>query len=98
MEDNQFFYYVFKNCKKIYWNNKSLYNRERRADSVTAQYGLTKQAKTGLVCLDELYAEEKIQQIKNKIFLSKARFCINLASSYISHNDLKNESFIYLKK
>lgn len=98
LEDVKFFYEIFRECKTIYWDNEQLYNYFQREDSITHKYGLTDEAKMGLVYLDKLYVEEQTLQIKSAIFLSKARFCLNLSSSYISHNDVKNESFIYLKK
>lgn len=98
MEDNEFFYYIFKKCKKIYWDNEPLYHYERREDSVTAQKGLTKQAKSALNMLEQLYKEEELKQIKQIIFNHRLRFTIFFAFPYIKISGGKsNIDFIFLQ-
>lgn len=98
MEDNEFFYFIFKKCKKIYWDNEPLYHYERRSDSVTAQKGLTRQAKSALNMLDQLYEAEELKYIKKIILNHRLRFTIIFAYPYIKISERKtNTDFIFLQ-
>ena len=97
LEDTKFFYEVFKNCKTIYWDNEPLYNYFQREDSVTHKYGLTPHAKTGLNFLENSYQNENIITVKNAILSKIIVYCASLALMYIRHNDVSNDSFLYLK-
>lgn len=96
LEDMKFFNEAFKNCNRIYWNNKPLYNYFQRDDSVTNKYGLTEDVRTAFLYLDNLITIESHPQIKKSIILSKMNMCLNIALMYIKNNDLKNSSFSYL--
>jgi len=98
MEDNQFFYYAFKKCEKIYWDNKPLYHYEERIDSVTHLSGFTKQAESAIQMLDRLYEEEQIKSLKKIILNHKLLFCIYFASPYITKNKTLDEKYLFLKQ
>ena len=96
LEDVKFFYNLFKKCNAVYWDNEPLYNYFKRDDSVTHKYGLSEDAKGGLLFLDSLIATERNKNIKNAIICCKLKMCSFLASNYIAKRDMKNDSYILL--
>lgn len=97
LEDTKFFYEVFKNCEKIYWDNEPLYNYEKREDSVTAKKGLTKEAAIGIQTLEQLYRAENDSSIKNVIKASKDRSIIGFAACYLNKNEKESEKLKFLR-
>lgn len=98
LEDLKFFYEVFHNCNKVFWNNEPLYNYYQRNDSVTNKFGLTNDAKKAIEYLDTLIKTESKRTIKKSIICSKTNLCMNIATMYISNNEYKHVSLIYLRE
>ena len=97
MEDIKFFYEVFKECKKIYWDNKELYHYEQRDDSVTNKYGLTKEAEIAYNTINSLIVDESNCFRRNIMKAFNNSFLLNLSISYLQKKDLNNEKFLILR-
>jgi glycosyltransferase involved in cell wall biosynthesis len=98
LEDVSFFYNLFKICNAVYWDNEPLYNYFQRDDSVTHKYGLSEDAKGGLLFLDSIIAAEKNNKIKKSIICCKLNMCLFLVSHYTAKKDIKNDSYVLLKQ
>ena len=93
MEDVKFFYEIFKNCKKIYWDNEPLYHYEQRNDSVTNEKGLTEAAKTAIKVLEEIQKIEsgKIRKVINNALYT---FYLNIAFQYAKKTSLRIKNLL----
>lgn len=97
LEDTKFFYEVFKNCERVYWDNEPLYHYEKREDSVTAKKGLTKEADIAIQTFEQLYRDENDSSIKNAMRASKDRSIIGFAACHLNKNGKDSEKLKLLR-
>ena len=97
LEDTKFFYEVFHNCRKVYWDNTPLYHYIQNPESVTHKIGLSKPASQGLHFMRDLANSEQNGYLKRIIRISTSNFVIELAMQYVLAAYIDNSEFEFLK-
>lgn len=97
LEDTKFFYEVFNNCNKIYWNPNPLYHYEENYTSVTKQRGLSHAARTALKAFEDMIDLEPDSSRKRFLAVSYVDFCIDIAVHYLNGYVEIDDSFDILK-
>jgi len=96
-EDLLLTYEVFKHAEKVVHYCMPYYNYFFHYESVTHQYGLTEQAKTGLVTIDRIILSEGDKIIKEKLFAYKFLIIAIICGQYIRQRDCTDDNFLVLK-
>jgi len=96
-EDLLFIYEVLKNTEKAVHFYMPYYNYFIHNESVSQQYGLTEQAKTGLIVLDRIILSENNKKIKNKLIAFKFDTMAYICGYYIRQKNYTDDNFLMLK-
>jgi glycosyltransferase involved in cell wall biosynthesis len=96
-EDLLLTYEVFKHSEKAVHFCMPYYNYYFHSESAIHQYGLTEQAKTGLVAIDRIILSENDKRIRKKIIVIKFNFIVSICGQYIKRKDCTDDNFIMLK-
>jgi glycosyltransferase involved in cell wall biosynthesis len=97
LEDEYFFYEIFKKCRAIYYDPIPLYYYFKSPESVTMGYGLTAQVKTGFNVYDKMLSSEHNKRIRRIILAANAGFARNIALWYVWTHDHHDPDFHILR-
>lgn len=96
-EDLVFFYYLFKQCRDVYWYDVPLYHYEVNPNSATHSYQMNPNKRKGCEKLKEIALLEKDGMVKTAIDNFLYLFCVNMAIDYVSHGNVDCADFLDLK-
>jgi hypothetical protein len=96
-EDLLLAYEVFRRSEKTVQYCMPYYNYFFHSESVTHQYGLTEQRKTGLVTIDRVILSESDKKIKKRLMAYKFVVIAILCGEYIIQKDYTDGNFLMLK-
>ncbi len=98
LEDINFFYYIYKKAKSIYWHDVPYYHYEVREDAATSSYLLNDNMRRGIETLEKTAESEENSALKKcmKGFI----YCWKLgtAINYISHCNTSSPDYEYVSK
>lgn len=97
-EDLVFFFYVFGQCKKVYWHDIPLYHYENNPGSLVYSYRLNEAKKKGLETLQEIAKGCDDLEIKQAINCYLYVSSIDRAIEYVSHGNVQDKDFKQLKE
>jgi len=96
-EDLLFNYEVFRHTEKAVHFGMPYYNYFIHSESMTQQYGLTGQMKTGLAGLDRIILSEDNKSVKRKLIAYKLDFIAFKCGQYIRQKDYTDDDFLMMK-
>ena len=97
-EDLLFFFFLFRQCNKVYWHDIPLYHYEKNQGSLVYSYKLNEAKKNGIEALQEIALQCDDLEIKQAINCFVYVSSLERAIEYISHGNIKDKDFEQLKE